>query len=142
MTSDLQTLTDLLAALDPEADDFEWQSDQLVMGLDPALGEAVCKPLFKFFEDHPLSYAGAPGTFVHHIETFYPAYVPALIQSVTQSPSVNTILMANRILNSPDCGTQLRSELLELLQSISESQTCDPELVEHASRYLRRHAKA
>src|SRR5688572_17640856 len=142
MTSDLQILSDILAALDPEADDFELRSDDLVIGLDPALGDAVCQPFFKFFERHPLSYAGAPGTFIHHIETFYPAYVPALMQSVTQSPSVNTILMVNRILNSPDCGIQLRSELLELLQSISESQTCDPELVEHASRYLRRHAKA
>ena len=139
MTSDLQTLSNILAGLDPEADGFELQADQLVIGLDPMLGDAVCQPIFKFFEDHPLSYAGAPGTFIHHIETFYPAYVPALMQSVDRCPSVNTLLMANRILNSRDCGPQLRSEFLRLLQSVSESQTCEPDLVEHASRYFHRH---
>jgi hypothetical protein len=139
MIPDLQTLRDLLTRLDPEADDFELQADQLVKGLKPEIAGAACQPFLEFFETHPLSYAGAPGTFVHHIETFYPSYVPALAQSVARRPSVNTILLVNRILNSSDCYPQTRDEFLQLLQTISTSQTYEQELVGLASRYLSRH---
>jgi hypothetical protein len=138
---DLKTLSDSLAQLDPEADGFDLQADEIVMGLNSGLGEAVCQPFFEFFEAHPLSYAGAPGTFVHHIETYYPAYVPALTQSVTRRPSVNTILLVNRILNSSDCSPHTRDEFLQLLRVISTSHTCQSELVELASRFLHRHTQ-
>lgn len=109
------------------------------MALGPELGGSVCQPFLEFFEAHPLSYAGAPGTFVHHIETFYPSYIPALVQSVTRRPSLNGILLMNRVLNSPDCGKQTREEFLRLLQAVAASETYEKELVELAARYLSRH---
>jgi hypothetical protein len=142
MISDLQTLSASLADLDPEADDFVLRADQLVMSIDPLLGDRVCQPIFHFFECHPLSYAGAPGAFVHYVETFYPSYVPALIQSVRQRPSLNTILMTNRILNSPDCITPLREDLIALLGLTASEQSCASELTELASKYHARHTPA
>jgi hypothetical protein len=142
MISDLQTLGASLAQLDPEADDFDLQADQLVMGTDPLLGDSICQPIFEFFEAHPLSYAGAPGAFVHQIETFYPSYVPALIQSVRRRPSLNSLLMTNRILNSPDCVSPLRDELIGLLSLTASEQSWESELRELASKYLARHTPA
>ena len=141
MISDLKTLSDMLVHLDPESDDFELQADELVIGLAPELGGAVCKSFFEFFEAHPLSYAGAPGTFIHHIETFYPSYVSELALSVEKRPSVNTILLMNRILNSSDCSPKTRDEFIQLLRNISNSRIYENELVELAMRYLRRHTK-
>ena len=142
MISDLQMLSASLADLDPEADDFDLQADQLVMSIDPLLGDTICRPIFEFFEAHPLSYAGAPGAFVHQIETFYPSYVPALIQSVRQRPSLNAILMTNRILNSPDCIGLLRDKLIALLSLTASEQNCESELTELASKYHARHTPA
>ena len=142
MISDLQTLSASLADLGPEADDFDLRADQLVMSIDPMLGDAAYQPIFQFFETHPLSYAGAPGAFVHYIEAFYPFYVPALSQSVRQRPSLNTILMTNRILNSPDCSARLRDEMLALLRLTAEGQSLESDLTELASRYYARHIPA
>jgi hypothetical protein len=142
MISDLQTLSASLADLDPEADDFDLRADQLVMSIDPLLGDTICQPIFQFFESHPLSYAGAPGAFVHYVETFYPSYVPALIHSVRQRPSLNTILMTNRILNSSDCTPPLRDELLAILSSTAEDQSWESDLTELASEYHARHSPA
>ena len=142
MISDLQTLSASLAELDPEADDFVLQADQLVMSIDPLLGDTICQPIFQFFESHPLSYAGAPGVFVHYVETFYPAYIEALIQSVRARPSLNTILMTNRILNSSECIPPLRDELLAILRSTAGHQSWESELTELASKYHARHTAA
>lgn len=103
------------------------------------LGDTICQPIFAFFEDHPVSYAGAPGALVHYIESFYPSYVPALLQSVLQRPSLNTILMTNRILNSSDCTAPLREELLIVLRLTAEDQRWESELAEIASKYYTRH---
>lgn len=142
MISDLQTLSASLADLDPEADDFNLQADQLVMSINPLLGDTICTAFFAFFEAHPLSYAGAPGAFIHHIETFYPSYVPALSQSVRQRPSLNTIWMTNRILNSPDCIAPLRDELIALLRFTAAEQSWESDLTELASEYYARHTSA
>jgi hypothetical protein len=139
MISDLQMLRSLLSQLDPEADDFDLLADKLVMNLNPALGCDVCQAFFEFFEANPLSYAGAPGVFVHHIETFYPSYVVSLVDSVNRRPSLNGILMMNRVLNSSDCDSEVREQFHRVLRSVATNQSWEPKLIELSSRYLQRH---
>ncbi len=42
-----------------------------------------------------------PGPLVHFLEAFYPAYSDALAESIERIPTVHTLWMVRRILNSP-----------------------------------------
>ena len=80
-----------------------------------------------------------PGTLVHVMADYFPNYVEALIESVTRMPSVNTVLMINRILNSGDTDDVLRNRLIRLLRDVLANNQCLPDIRDDASRYLDRH---
>ena len=138
MFSDLDTFAERLQILDPESDDFVLQVDVLVEDLDPGLGAAVAPSILAYFEAHPNSDMGAPGTLIHYLESFYPSYVDALMESLSRKPSLNAVLMINRILNSPDIASRLRAELTRALEAAALSAAHDV-VRDLADKYYRRH---
>lgn len=122
-------------ALDPGSTNFELEADKLIAAYGDELRDELLRPIFRYFAAHPLCDVGAPGTLVHFAEQFYPSYKPLLLRSLEQQPSYNTILMANRILNSQlEAGE--REEYLRALASVSSSSVAAPELREHAKHFM------
>jgi hypothetical protein len=136
MISDIETFSRRLNDLDPEDDDFDFQSSGLVADLDPALGADVCPVIFQFFETHPTSYVGVPGPLVHLLESFHPGHVELLIDSVRRCPSVNSIWMLNRILNSNKISQQQRSEYFDILNSIAGDNQIHSDLSDRAGEFV------
>jgi hypothetical protein len=139
MISDISVFEERLHGLDPDVHDFVLRIDKLIADLDPKLGSAVTPVVFRFFENHPTSDMGAPGTLVHYLESFFPSYVELLKSSALLRPSYNSILMINRILNSSDCPTPDRMEYLGILDTIAKNDQLDDDLRDLADRFHRRH---
>jgi hypothetical protein len=128
-----------LRLLNPDEVDFVHQTDELVEALDPGIRSNVYEAVFRFFEAHPDSDCGAPGTLVHHLEEFYPNYVDALVDSLHRKPSYNGVLMVNRILNSEVKGG-LRTRLLKSLQKAANDANSSKQVRVMASKFHDRHA--
>lgn len=126
-----------LKRLDPYADDFVIQTDELVEGLSPEIANAVFPAVFEFFEAAPDADCGAPGTLVHLVEHYYPNYLAALKDSVRRRPSYNGVLMINRILNS-DLDRAERFELMEILRATVTDQDAPEEVIEMTERFIAR----
>ena len=141
MISNIVTFAERLRSLDPTEDDFVRQADSLIEELDPGLGAAVAPAIFAYFEAHPKSDMGAPGTLVHYLEAFYPDYVGEMMESLQRQPSYNAVLMTNRILNSPDYPADRKTELMRALQRVVQSSS-DDEIRDLAERYYLRHSSA
>src|SRR5262245_39945473 len=58
------------------------------------------RQIFEFFERFPNADHGSPGPLVHLIERFVPAYLAELVLSVERRPTLPTLWMLNRVLNS------------------------------------------
>jgi hypothetical protein len=130
----------LLAALpdlDPSNDDFVLQTDELVANLAENIQDAIYDAILRFFERHPEADCGAPGTLVHHIESYYPNYVRSLRESVRRAPSYNGVLLINRILNS-NISESDRQEYLTLLRSVMNEERTPDTVRDMAGRYLHR----
>ena len=123
--------------LDPYADEFVIQADELVSTLSPEIAESVFPAVFEFFEAAPDADCGAPGTLVHHVEHYYPNYVTELKESVRRKPSYNGVLMINRILNS-DLNETDRSQLMEILRDAVTCQSAPDVVTELAERFIKR----
>lgn len=135
MIATLEEFDQRINALDPEQDDFVHRADALVVALSPELAPLVYEPIFRFFEAHPTAVCGAPGTFVHHVEDYYPNYVIALRQSVNRAPSYNGVLMINRILNSKISDAE-RLDYTSILRSVISNASA-PDIVRRmAERFL------
>lgn len=122
-----------LMRLDPYADEFVIDADELVEALSPEIADSV----FEFFEAAPDADCGAPGTLVHHVEQYYPNYLPGLKESARRKPSYNGVLMINRILNS-DLSKAERAELMEILQAVVADQSAPDEVIEMAEGFVKR----
>jgi len=125
-----------LLALDPEAVDFVLKVDELVSQAGDEHGAALVPSIFRFFAANPLADIGLPGTLVHFTEHFYPSYKPLLMESLRNSPSAHTVLMANRILNSKLNATE-RADYLEALRSAAQNPFAAPEVREQASHFVK-----
>jgi hypothetical protein len=128
-----------ISALDPEQVDFVLRADDLVAALSQEIAPLVYEPILRFFEAHPRADCGAPGTFVHHVEDYYPNYVVALRQSVSRAPSYNGVLMLNRILNSKISDAE-RVEYLAILRSVISNASAPDTVRSMAKRFLDRQA--
>lgn len=117
MIETVEEFSTRLNRLDPGEDAFVLRADELICDLASSIADRVYSAILAFFERHPNTDCGAPGTLVHHTEQFYPNYVDALIESVNRTPSFNGALMVNRILNS-DVESELRLRLLAVLTGI------------------------
>ena len=126
-----------LMCLDPYADEFVIQADELVEQLSPEIADSVYLAIFEFFETAPDADCGAPGTLVHHVEDYYPNYLSALKDSVRRKPSYHGVLMINRILNS-DLVDAERSELMEILRATVADRAAPDEVIEMAEGFIER----
>lgn len=132
--NDVKTFERELLALDPEAIDFVLKVDELVSEAE-SHGAELIPAIFRFFALNPLADIGLPGTLVHFTEQFYPSYKPLLLQSLRDSPSVHTVLMANRILNS-ELNASERAEYLDALRAAAKNTLAAPEVREQASHFV------
>lgn len=139
MIDSVEIFSERLNQLDPDDVAFVLHVDSLVEQTSLTTLEVVYPVVFRYFEAHPENDCGMPGTLVHLLETYYPNYVEALIESIQRTPSANTVLMANRILNA-DADNALRCRLTECLRDASIDQKASPPVREAALRYLNRHA--
>jgi len=109
--------------------------DELIESIDVKDHEKLIPSIFKFFETYPLDDCGAPGSLVHLTESYYPSYKALLFNSLQKQPSVNTILMVNRILNSALSDIE-RNEYLSLLKSVASNDNVATELKNEAKDYI------
>ncbi|SKA85651.1 hypothetical protein SAMN02745166_01177 [Prosthecobacter debontii] len=126
-----------LMRLDPYVDEFVLHVDQLVEQLAPEIADSVYPAIFEFFETAPDADCGAPGTLVHHVERYYPNYLPALKASVRRKPSYNGVLMINRILSS-NLDAVVRNELMEILRVTVADQAVPDEIIEMVEGLIER----
>ncbi len=91
--------------------------------------------LFKVFESFPDANFGSPGPYVHFIEKFYPNYLEILKDSIRRRPTMQTIWMVNRILNS-DLSVKTRNELLNILKSVLKNSSANEFEREQAKEFL------
>ncbi|MFN9246503.1 MAG: hypothetical protein ACK6DS_05445 [Planctomycetota bacterium] len=138
MIDSVNDFADRLNRLDPNEVAFVLRVDELVDQTSPATLQIAYPAIFRFFETHPENDCGMPGTLVHMMEDHYPNYVDELIESIGRTPSTNTVLMVNRILNSKIDGA-LRSRLIECLQTAIENENASRLVVEESKSYLERH---
>ncbi len=99
---------------------------------------AAYDSIFQFMENNPVSDIGSPGPLVHLLEEHFPSYVPKLIDSINKSPSLTTIFMLHRILNS-DISNSERSQYMELLNRVSKSEAFDTAVCNEAKEYYDYH---
>ncbi len=139
MITDLNSLRAVLAEIDAYDDDIQGLSCDLLEQFNPSLGAAVCPVLFAFFEAHPGADVGTPGPFIHHIESFYPDYLPELRASLSRTPSRPAVTMLHRLLNSADLADALRAELMTDLSRMVHDEHCDDAVADLASFTLEHH---
>lgn len=94
-----QKLDFIFAEMDQEDDaiyDHEQEIDAALEFLSTT--DNPIKPIFAYFEQHPDAIHGAPGPFVHYLETFYGNGLEAeLIASAKRNPTSESINMLYRI---------------------------------------------
>jgi hypothetical protein len=76
----------------------------------------ILNRLFKFIEHNNLAFLGMPGPIVHYIESITD-YEKELLKSIKRQPSLTTLTMLNRILNS-DVDIDTKNEYKILLDEI------------------------
>ena len=96
--------------------------------------EKVIPNIFEFMERNPLADIGSPGPLVHLVEKFYPNYVEELKASIARKPTIHTIWMLNRILNS-NLSESERTSFLQLLFKAQTNKQADQSAREEAKYY-------
>ena len=91
--------------------------------------------IFTFIENNPVSDIGSPGPLVHLLEESYPDYVPNLISSLQHCPSLTTLWMLNRIINSSRTTEEDRNNYIELLKKISRSNSFNAAVCQQAEEF-------
>ena len=124
-----------LLELNPRGDSFVLEVDKLVESVPPSYQASLIPAIFRFFEKYPLEDCGAPGTLVHLTEHFYPSYKGILLESLARAPSLNALLMVNRVLNS-NLSEQEREEYFSALRGVAERVDIHQSLANQASRFI------
>lgn len=91
--------------------------------------------LLHFMEDNPDIDYGMPGPVVHFMEKYYKnGYEELLYESLDRKPTIHTLWMLNRVLNSP---TMIdRKKYLTLLEKISVDPIESEDIRNEAKEYL------
>ena len=135
MIDTIEEFTRCLHRLDPEHPGFVRRCDELLESLSPEVAETAYIPIFDYFKMHPESDMGAPGSLIHHVEHYDPNYIPALLHDAKISPSYNSILMVNRILNS-ELTDDDRLEMMGILRQTANAKHVPEIVCELASELL------
>ncbi|MBR3833502.1 MAG: hypothetical protein IKJ73_04235 [Lachnospiraceae bacterium] len=90
--------------------------------------------LLHFMEENPDVDYGMPGPLVHYMEKYYNnGYEELLYNSINRNPTVHTLWMLNRILNSPIL--KEKEKYFLLLKQVADNN--ESEIIkEHANMYL------
>lgn len=89
--------------------------------------------LLLFMEDNPDIDYGMPGPIVHYMERYYlNGYEDLLYKSVMRKPTIHTLWMLNRIINSPKLVD--KSKYINLLASVSDNQN-EPEMIRNEALF-------
>lgn len=115
------------------SDDFESESEEIIERLkEEGAGIEIVERLFPIMESHPLDDFGMPGAMTHFIESFYPEFLPLLIDSVKRAPTMHTVWMLNRCIN----GKYETEKLLSVLKDIAEDDNVDATIRNSAKGFL------
>lgn len=91
--------------------------------------------LLKIMELHPNLDYGVPGPVVHFVERYFQkGYEELLLSSVSSKPTVHTLWMLNRVINSPLLPD--RDKYFSALRNVSEDESVSADVREEAKRYL------
>lgn len=136
MSKEIEQFTRQIEAVSPAHG--EDVTDTLYELLDPIEqlpgAEAAIPAIFSFMERNPGANIGSPGPLVHFVERFYPAYVEQLISSIERRPTLHTIWMLNRILNSNLLAEQ-RERFLRVLRLVADHPAADSSTKEAAEDF-------
>ena len=92
-------------------------------------------PILQLFENYPDIDYGMPGPLVHFLESFYKnGYENKLIESIKRKPTLHTLWMLNRIINSVNEEEKLN--YISILKSVAESPKVDASVQAEARHYL------
>jgi hypothetical protein len=102
MLKELEEFKRKLQTLSPAPhEDVVAELYELVEPIEKLYGaEEVIPEVFTFMERCPEVDIGSPGPLVHFVEHFYPVYLELLVASIERQPTLHTVWMVNRILNS------------------------------------------
>jgi hypothetical protein len=97
--------------------------------------ERMIPEMFAVMERLPESDLGSPGPLVHTLETF-PGYQEELVKSVRRRPTVLSVWMINRILNT-DLASDVRGDLMALLREAEVHPEATSEVREQARDFIK-----
>ena len=104
LSEDFYETNEVLAKVREEADSFEYVSF-----------------ILRLMEENPNLDFGVPGPAVHFVEKFFQkGYEELLLESVNRRPTIHTLWMLNRIINSP--ALKDKEKYLSALKTISENE--------------------
>jgi hypothetical protein len=119
------------------AEDFEWQSSQLVNSWSAqGVGIEIVEPILRFMEKNSGIEYGIPGHLVSFLEQFYKkGYEQLLLESIKRKPTAQTLLMLNRlIMGTKD--TDARRCLTILMDQSRFNPQADDAAIEWANEFL------
>lgn len=118
LSEDFYETNEVLAKVREEADSFEYVSF-----------------ILRLMEENPNLDFGVPGPAVHFVEKFFQkGYEELLLESVNRRPTIHTLWMLNRIINSP--ALKDKEKYLSALKSISENENELDSVREEARSFL------
>jgi hypothetical protein len=99
------------------------------------VGSKAVVPILELMERYPLVDFGNPGALVHFVEQFDSVeYDTVLARSVQKSPTLHTLWMLNRILNSAN--EQEEEKYIEILEAVADNKAIPKEISERAEFFL------
>ena len=118
LSEDFYSTNDILSMIKNEDDSIEYVATLLL-----------------FMENNPNIDYGMPGPIVHYMEKYYNnGYEDLLYNSVKRKPTVHTLWMLNRVLNSPIL--KEREKYFGVLKKIAENKNESVIIRENANTYL------
>ena len=118
LSEDFYETNEVLAKVREEDDSFEYVSF-----------------ILRLMEENPNLDFGVPGPAVHFVEKFFQkGYEELLLESVNRIPTIHTLWMLNRIINSP--ALKDKEKYLSALKSISENENELDSVREEARSFL------
>ena len=91
--------------------------------------------ILRLMEENPNLDYGMPGPAVHFIERFFTkGYEELLLESIKRTPTLHTLWMLNRIINSPKLTG--REKYMEALKGVAERNDVSEEIKREANDYL------
>ncbi len=124
-----------------DEDDFENDNETFLSELTEELLSNPCpekaiNPFLILIEKNSTADLGSPGPIVHFLEKFIGSYEKCLYQSLERKPSLLTIWILNRILNSAEEITT-KKDLMERMYNVTLHPLATDNEKEEANEFLR-----